>query len=169
MGQALDLARRAAGQKEVPVGAVAVWEGGAGLLKSAKTPVGEILGRGSNRREQSQNPLGHAELEAISQAAKRQGSWRLEGCALYVTLEPCLMCMGAILQSRISHLIYSCSDPKGGFQSLYRLRESPFWPPSYSRKLKITEGIMAKESAALLKDFFRQIRKGPCGKGGGKR
>ncbi len=197
MGLALELARKAAGQEEVPAGALVVWEGpekpapaarpradrkngpakalkrgihgggdGMGDLKSELEALRQsgsrenILGCGFNRREQSQNPLGHAELEAISQATDRLGSWRLEGCSLYVTLEPCLMCMGAILQSRISHLIYGCSEPKGGFQSRHRLQDSRLQSLPSEKKLKITGGVMAEESAALLKGFFEKIRRG---------
>ena len=127
--------------KEIPVGAIVVKEE-------------KILSKAFNLRESKQNPLGHAELLAINKASKRLNSWRLETCKLYVSLEPCLMCIGAILQARLSHLIYACPDPKGGFSSFYHLDKNPQW----KHKMKITSGILAQESSFLLKDFFKKLR-----------
>ena len=132
MSEALNLAKTAFQQEEVPVGAVVVREGA-------------ILARAFNKKEQTQNPLGHAELQALELAARKLKSWRLENCELYVTLEPCLMCFGAILEARISHLIYGCRDRKNkGFSSHGII----------AKQLKITEGVREKECSQLLTDFF---------------
>jgi len=141
MNQALNLAQTAFNKGEVPVGAL--------LLKD-----NQVLSQAFNQKESHSNPLGHAELGAIKQASKNQNSWRLGPCTLYVTLEPCLMCIGAILQSRISHLIYGCPDPKGGFESYYKLTKQSFW----NHKLKITSGIQAEKSSQMLKQFFQNLR-----------
>lgn len=107
MQEAIRLAKQAEGLGEIPIGAIVVKDG-------------QIIGRGYNRREVDKNPLGHAELMAIAEAAKRLGGWRLEGCQLYVTLEPCPMCAGAIVQARIKQVIYGAEDPKSGYAgSLY--------------------------------------------------
>src|SRR3954471_10998418 len=103
MQEALELAKKAAREDEVPVGAVVV-----------QRESGKIVGRGHNRREQAQNPLAHAEVMAIEDAARQLKSWRLEGCALVVTLEPCPMCLGACQQSRVEQVYYGACDPKGG-------------------------------------------------------
>ncbi|MGH8546818.1 MAG: nucleoside deaminase, partial [Gammaproteobacteria bacterium] len=111
MKLALSAAREGARRGEVPVGAVIV-------------AAGEIIGTGYNCREERQNPLGHAEIIAIEEASRRARSWRLESCDIYVTLEPCLMCTGAILQARMRRLVFACPDPKAGaVESLYRLCE----------------------------------------------
>ena len=111
MEKALELARQAAEEDEVPVGAVVVKDG-------------QVIGRGFNHRERDQDPLSHAELVAIAEAARSLKSWRLLGCELYVTLEPCPMCLGACQQARVSRVIYGAADPKGGALSLgYRLHE----------------------------------------------
>ena len=107
MKEALELARKAAREDEVPVGAVVV-----------EKASGQIVGRGHNVREQAQDPLAHAEVMAIQDAAKGRKSWRLEGCALVVTLEPCPMCLGACQQSRVEQVYYGAQDPKGGAISL---------------------------------------------------
>ncbi len=142
MNQALNLAQKAFEKKEVPVGAL--------ILKK-----GDVLAEAFNKKESQQNPLGHAELEALKQASEKLSSWRLEGCTLYVTLEPCLMCIGAILQSRISHLVYGCKDSKGGFDSFYQLTKSSSW----NHKLKITSGIQDKPCSKILQKFFQELRK----------
>jgi tRNA(adenine34) deaminase len=111
MKLALSAAREAASNGEVPVGAVIV-------------AAGKIVGTGYNRREERQSPLSHAEIMAIEEASRRLGSWRLDTCDIYVTLEPCLMCTGAILQARMRRLVFGCLDPKAGaVESLYRLCE----------------------------------------------
>lgn len=142
MEQALKQAQEAFRLKEVPVGAV--------IVRGE-----EQLSEAFNIREGKQDPLGHAELLAIQKASKRLNSWRLEGCRIYVSLEPCLMCMGAIVQARISQLIYACSDPKGGFSSHYGLNQEG----SLKSKIAIFSGVRAEESSLLLKKFFQKLRK----------
>ena len=144
MSLALKEAQRARQLKEVPVGAVVVRENA-------------VLSKAYNLREKKNDPLGHAELLAIRKAARKLNSWRLEGCKLYVSLEPCLMCMGSIIQARLSHLIYACEDPKEGFSSRYGLlREKDM-----QKKIKISSGPCAEQSSLLLKTFFRELRKSP--------
>lgn len=142
MGLALEEAKKAFQKAEVPVGAVVV-------------KGNEVLSRAHNLRENEQNPLSHAELLSLEGASKKLNSWRLEDCKLYVSLEPCLMCIGAIVQSRISHLIYACPDPKGGFSSYYALDKAASW----RHKIKISSGIYRHESSLLLKKFFKELRK----------
>ncbi len=142
MKRAMGAAEEAARRGEVPVGAVIV-------------SGGEIIGTGYNCREERQSPLGHAELMAIQEASQRLGSWRLNDCDLYVTLEPCLMCAGAILQTRMRRLVFACPDPKSGaIESLYRLCEDH----RLNHQLPVTGGVLAEESAALLADFFAHLR-----------
>ena len=139
---ALDLAEKAREMGEVPVGAVVVFEN-------------RIIGKGFNKRESAQSPLSHAEIEAIAEAAAYLKSWRLEDCELYVTLEPCIMCSGAIVQSRIPKLYFGARDPKAGaVKSLYTLLEDS----RLNHQVEITEGILAEESSALLTGFFKEIR-----------
>ena len=141
MSLALKSAKRAFKKNEVPVGAI--------LVKN-----GIVISQAHNLRESRNNLLGHAEILAIKKASQKLKSWRLEGCQLYVSLEPCLMCMGAMIQSRISELIYACSDPKTGFSSYYQLDKQNFW----KHKIKISSGACFKESSLLLKQFFKQLR-----------
>lgn len=141
MEQALILARQAAEDGEVPVGAVVVKDG-------------EIVGKGRNRRENGKNALAHAELEAIDEACRRLGGWRLWQCDMYVTLEPCPMCTGAIINSRIRRLVYGASDKKAGScGSVVNLFDLP-----YNHKPEILGGVMEKESTALLSIFFKSLR-----------
>jgi tRNA(adenine34) deaminase len=127
---------------EVPVGAIVV-------------SAGKVVGTGYNRREEVQNPLSHAEIMAIDEASRRLGSWRLNDCEIYVTLEPCIMCTGAILQARIRRLVFGCVDPKAGaVESLYRLCEDQ----RLNHQLPVVGGVLAEESAALLADFFVRLR-----------
>jgi tRNA(adenine34) deaminase len=143
MQEALAEARRAAEIGEVPVGAVVVREG-------------EILGRGHNRREVDGDPLAHAEVLAIRQAAERMGGWRLSGCAMYVTLEPCAMCAGALVLARIERLVYGAADPKAGWcGSLGDLVRDE----RLNHRLKVTEGVLVDECAALLRGFFAALRR----------
>lgn len=143
MKKALELARKAGSIDEVPVGALIVKEG-------------EILAEAYNLREQKQAATGHAELIAIEKACQKLGAWRLLDCTLYVTLEPCLMCAGALYQSRISRVVYACKDPKGGaLGSLYSLHEDT----RLNHNFPVTEGILAEESSSLLKSYFRLKRK----------
>lgn len=142
MQQALTLAREAAELGEVPVGAVAVLDG-------------EVVGTGFNRREVDRNPLAHAEMLAMDAAARRIGAWRLSGVTLYVTLEPCAMCAGGLVQSRVTRLVFGASDPKAGaVGSLYNLVEEP----RHNHRLQVTSGILADESRLLLKTFFGRLR-----------
>lgn len=142
MQQALALAREAAELGEVPVGAVAVHDG-------------KVIGTGFNRREVDRNPLAHAEMLAMDAAARSLGVWRLSGVTLYVTLEPCAMCAGALVQSRVTRLVFGTSDPKAGaVGSLYNLVEEP----RHNHRLQVTSGILADESRLLLKTFFERLR-----------
>lgn len=143
MREALALADRAGLQGDVPVGAVVVRDG-------------EMVGRGYNRRELDQDPLAHAEMLAIREAACRLGSWRLIGCSLYVTLEPCCMCTGALVNSRVETLIYGTADPKAGFcGSLGDLAEDV----RLNHRLTVRRGIMQAESKQVLLDFFAALRR----------
>ena len=142
MELALAEAKGAAAKGEVPVGAVVVWQQ-------------EVIGRGCNRREERQNALCHAEVLAIEAASSRLQSWRLTDCDIYVTLEPCIMCVGAILQARMRRLVFGCLDPKAGaVESLYRLCDDE----RLNHQLPATGGVMATDCAFLLADFFRRLR-----------
>jgi tRNA(adenine34) deaminase len=145
MLEALAEARRAAGLGEVPIGAVVVREG-------------EVIGRGHNRREIDRDPLAHAELLAIREAASRLQGWRLEGCTLYATLEPCAMCAGALVNSRIERLVYGAADPKAGYcGTLGNLVQDP----RLNHRLEVTAGVLESDSAALLRGFFASLRRAP--------
>lgn len=144
MLQALAEARLAELKGEVPVGAVIVRGG-------------RIIARGRNRREEKGDPLAHAELEAIREAAASTLSWRLEGATMFVTLEPCAMCAGALVASRIERLVFATPDPKAGFcGSLGNLAEDP----RLNHRLVVESGLLQEESAELLTDFFRRLRRG---------
>lgn len=142
MQQALDLATTTP-PGDVPVGA---------LVFDAD---GEVIGSGVNRREQRQDPTAHAEVEAIRAAARTLGSWRLDGCELVVTLEPCTMCAGALLGARIDSLIFGAFEPKTGAVGslLDALRD-----PHHLHQIQVRGGIMEPENAALLAEFFRGLR-----------
>ena len=142
MDQAIALAKEAAQEGEVPVGAVVV--------------LGDrIVGTGRNRREKSKNALAHAEIEAINEACRTLGGWRLWQCDMYVTLEPCPMCTGAIINSRIKRLVYGASDNKAGScGSVANLFELP-----YNHKPEIVSGVKKDECAELLSEFFKALRK----------
>jgi len=142
MGEALVEAAVAAAQGEVPVGAVVVRGD-------------EIIARGHNRRSLDPDPTAHAELLAMRTAAAELGDWRLEGCRVYVTLEPCPMCAGAMVLARIDRCIYGCADPKGGFLgTLGDLSDHP----GLNHRFAVTPGVMAEQSSAALRDFFRSLR-----------
>jgi tRNA(adenine34) deaminase len=144
METALELAREAAALGEVPVGAVVV------------AADGRVLGRGHNRREIDQDPLAHAEILALREAARTCGSWRLEGATLYVTLEPCAMCAGAIVLSRVDRLVFGAVDPKAGFcGSLGDLVRDP----RLNHRPEVSSGVRAAESAELLREFFAALRR----------
>lgn len=149
MRRALDLARQAAAIGEVPVGAV-VYE----------TRTGRVLGEGYNRREIDHDPTAHAELIAIREAARAVGNWRLNDCTLVVTLEPCPMCAGLIVNARIGRLVYGATDPKAGATgSLMRLTEDP----RLNHRVAPIAGVLADECSALLRDFFRRLRRSDRG------
>ena len=141
MAEALALAKEAGAEGEIPVGCVIVRGG-------------EIVGRGRNRRETQKTALGHAEIEAISDACKNLGGWRLWDCTLYVTLEPCPMCAGAIINARIPRVVFGASDDKcGACGSVCDLFSMPF-----NHRPEVTKGVLEQESAALLKEFFAELR-----------
>ena len=149
MQEALAEARRAAEIGEVPIGAVIVRDGEAGQEQ-------EIVGRGHNRREIDRDPLAHAEILAIRQAAERIGGWRLTGCTMYVTLEPCAMCAGALVNSRVERLVWGAPDPKAGWcGTLGNLVQDP----RLNHRLEMTAGVLEEDSAALLRGFFASLRK----------
>lgn len=142
MRLALSEANQAAARREVPVGAVVVYEN-------------EIIGRSYNRREELRSALAHAELLAIEQASRRLGRWRLSDCQLYVTLEPCVMCVGAIVQARIGRLVFGCLDPKGGaVESLYQLCDDS----RLNHRVPVAGGMLAEECSAILESFFSRLR-----------
>ncbi len=143
MSLALDEARLAWLAGEIPVGAVAVHEG-------------RVIARGRNRKEEKRSALSHAEIEVLEEVGKVLGDWRFDGVTLYVTLEPCVMCAGALVQCRIGRLVYGCADPKGGaVESLYRLAGDT----RLNHRFPVTGGVLAEESANLLRGFFRQLRR----------
>ena len=145
MRLALAEAEKAVGTGDVPVGCVVV------------NAAGNIIGRGRNRREARQSAVRHAEIEAIEAACAAVGSWRLEGCALYVTLEPCPMCAGAILNARIPTVVYGAKEPvTGSCGSVINLFEE-----RYGFKPAIYGGVLGPECAGLLRDFFQDIRTAP--------
>ena len=143
MREAIALAEEAAAAGEIPVGAVVV-----------DRETGEILGRGRNRREQDHSPTAHAEILAIEEAAKKRGSWRLSGCNLYVTLEPCPMCSGAIINARIDRVIFGAYDPKAG--AVCSVEEMFSLP--YNHRPRVTAGLLEEPCAAVLQAFFSGIR-----------
>lgn len=141
MKEALKQAKKAQISDEVPIGAVIVYEG-------------NIIARGRNKRESTQNALLHAEIDAINKACKKLKRWRLNDCHIYVTLEPCAMCAGAIINSRISKVIYGASDSKAGScESLINLFDLP-----YNHKPEVVSGVMKEECGKILSDFFKNLR-----------
>ena len=142
MQAALDEAAIAESLREVPIGAVVVLDG-------------QIVGRGHNVRETSNDPTTHAEIIAIQQAAKTLNSWRLLDCTLYVTLEPCVMCMGAIILARIPYLVFGCRDPKvGAAGSIYNFAEDQ----RFNHQVQVREGVLQQQCSAQLSRFFRYLR-----------
>jgi tRNA(adenine34) deaminase len=134
-------AKKAELENEVPVGAVVVYQN-------------KVIARAYNKREQMQSFHAHAEFLAMMKAAKKIGSWRLEDCDVYVTMEPCQMCAGAMIQSRIKNLYYGAKDPKAGaVGSVLNLMEIPF-----NHQINVVSGMMAEESQELLKSFFKKLR-----------
>jgi tRNA(adenine34) deaminase len=143
MKEAIAEAKKAEFIGEVPIGCVIVREG-------------EIVGRGHNLRETDKDPTAHAEIIAIRKAAERLGGWRLMGCTLYVTLEPCPMCAGAIMLSRVERVVYGAVDPKGGCAGtlMNLLQDSRF-----NHQVAVEAGVMEQECGALLTQFFRNLRR----------
>src|SRR5712692_2717086 len=151
MGLALEEARRCPEWEDVPVGAVVAKGGG-------------VLAAAGNQRERLGDPTAHAEMLALREAAARVGSWRLTGCSLYVTLEPCAMCAGALVLARMERLVFGAADPKAGFAgSLGNLVQDP----RLNHRLDVTAGILAGEAAELLREFFAGKRGGGKDAGGG--
>jgi tRNA(adenine34) deaminase len=143
MREALKEARKAAGKGEVPVGAVVVKDG-------------KVIGRGHNLTEKKQSALTHAELMALGKASKKLKSWRLIDCDLYVTLEPCTMCAGAIVLSRVRNLVYGTTDPKAGaVHSTARVMENE----KLNHRVKVTSGMLKEECAGVLTAFFKEVRR----------
>ena len=142
MRQALEEAHKAAELHEIPVGAVIVYQN-------------EIIARAHNRRELDQDALAHAEVLCIQQACQKLGSWRLSGCELYVTLEPCPMCSGAIVNGRVDRVVYGCPDVKaGGAESIFNIITNP----NLNHCAEVISGICEEECAQVMRDFFRRRR-----------
>ena len=142
MKEAIRQAKKAAAMGEVPIGCVIVSED-------------KIIARGYNRRTTDKNTLAHAELQAIRKAGKKLGDWRLEGCTMYVTLEPCQMCAGALIQARMTEVVIGCMNPKAGcVGSILNLLEMP----EFNHQVKVVRGVMEEECSALLKSFFKELR-----------
>lgn len=143
MKAALKLAEKALALGEVPIGCVIVHEG-------------KIIGRGYNRRNTDKNTLAHAEITAINKASKKIGDWRLEECTLYVTLEPCQMCAGAIVQARVPEVVMGCMNPKAGCGgSILNILEMP----EFNHQVQVTRGVLEEECSTVLKKFFTELRK----------
>lgn len=143
MGKAIEEAKIAAAVGEIPVGAVVIYQ------KRA-------IARAYNLRETLPCATAHAELLAIEKACRALGRWRLTGCTLYVTVEPCPMCAGAIVNSRLDRVVYGCDDPKGGaVRSLFQIVDNP----ALNHRVEVTAGVRANECAAIMRDFFRSRRR----------
>ncbi|WP_281244178.1 tRNA adenosine(34) deaminase TadA [Anaerobacillus arseniciselenatis] len=143
MEKAIELAKKAEGINEVPIGALVVKDG-------------EVIAEAYNLREVEQRAIAHAELLAIDQACEKLNTWRLTGCTLYVTLEPCPMCAGAIIQSRVDRVVYGARDPKAGcVGSIYDLLNEQ----RFNHQCEVERGVLAEECGELLTNFFRKLRK----------
>jgi tRNA(adenine34) deaminase len=143
MSEALDEAERAPAHGDVPVACIVVNE------------QGEELGRGHNRREELGDPAAHAEILALRAAAQKRGHWRLEGCTVYATLEPCPMCAGALVSARIQRLVYATRDPKAGaVDTLYRIGQDGL----LNHRFSVLGGVLAERAATLLQEFFAKLR-----------
>ena len=142
MKEAIRQAKKARALEEVPIGCVIVCNG-------------QIIARGYNRRNTDKNTLSHAELNAIKKASKKLGDWRLEGCTMYVTLEPCQMCAGAIVQSRMKKVVIGSMNPKAGCAgSVLNLLQMA----AFNHQVEIAQGVLMEECSAMLSEFFRQLR-----------
>ena len=145
MKMAMKQAKKAYEAGEVPIGCVIV-----------ETATGRIVGRGYNRRNTDKTTLAHAEITAIKKASKAMGDWRLEGCTIYITLEPCPMCAGAIVQARLDRCVFAApSDKAGCAGSVVNLLEEP----SFNHQVEVSKGVMEEESQTLIKQFFKELRK----------
>ena len=142
MKQAIRQAKKAYAIGETPIGCVIVYQD-------------KIIGRGYNRRTSDKNTLAHAELNAIRKASRKMGDWRLEGCTMYVTLEPCQMCSGAIVQSRMTRVVVGCMNPKAGCAgsvlNLLQMQE-------FNHQAELTTGVLEKECSQMMKSFFKELR-----------
>ena len=155
MRMALEEARRAADMGEVPIGAVVVYQP---IDKGTRRPLAEprVIARACNVRETQQDPAGHAEFVAMKKAAEALGVWRLTGCTVYVTLEPCIMCAGLMHQARVDRCVYGAPDPKAGaLGTLYSITADE----RLNHTFEVKSGVMAEECAKILKDFFKARRK----------
>ena len=142
MKAALREARKAEKLEEVPIGCV--------IVQNDK-----IIARGYNRRNTDKNTLSHAELTAIKKASKKTGDWRLEDCTMYITLEPCQMCAGALVQSRIDRVVVGCMNPKAGCAgSILNLLQMP----EFNHQVELETGVLEEECSQMMKDFFRELR-----------
>jgi tRNA(adenine34) deaminase len=142
MRQAIEQAKIAEENGDVPIGAVIVYQN-------------QIIGKAYNQREQLNDPTAHAEIIALTQAAAAMESWRLNGCTIYVTLEPCPMCAGALVLARLDRLVYGCDDPKtGACKSLYNIVQDE----RLNHRLEVTSGVLAEDCSKLLQDFFQRRR-----------
>lgn len=142
MKQAIRQAKKAAALEEVPIGCIIVYEG-------------KVIARGYNRRNTDKNTLAHAEIAAIRKASKKMGDWRLEGCTMYVTLEPCQMCAGALVQSRISRVVIGSMNPKAGCGgSVLNLLQMP----QFNHQVEVERGVLEVECSSMLSEFFKELR-----------
>ncbi len=163
MKEALRLAKKAAALGEVPIGCVIVYTGNPNaerswdpqVLERMKDCRGKVIGRGYNRRKTDKCTLSHAEITAIKKASKVIGDWRLEGCTMYVTLEPCQMCAGAIVQARMDRVVIGAMNPKAGCAgsiiNVLRMKE-------FNHMVETEKGVLAEECSQVLSDFFRRVR-----------
>lgn len=143
MREALKQAKKAYDLNETPIGCVIVHKG-------------KIIGRGYNRRNTDKNPLAHAEITAIKKASRKIGDWRLEDCTLYVTLEPCPMCAGAIVQARVESVVAGCMNPKAGCAgSVLNILDTA----GFNHQVKLRTGVLGEECSALMKEFFKELRR----------
>lgn len=142
MKEAIKQAKKAYAIGEVPIGCVIVYED-------------KIIGRGYNRRTIDKNPLAHAEMIAIKKASKKMGDWRLEDCTMYVTLEPCQMCSGAVVQSRMKKAVIGCMNPKAGCAgSILNMLQVP----EFNHQVELESGVLEEECSEMMKNFFRELR-----------
>ena len=142
MREAIRQARKAGALMEVPIGCVIVYEG-------------KIIARGYNRRNTDKNTISHAEMNAIRKASKKLGDWRLEGCTMYITLEPCQMCAGAIVQARVSRVVIGSMNPKAGCAgSILNLLEMK----QFNHQVEVTRGVLQEECSQMLSGFFKELR-----------